>query len=116
MSKTLAQIGDWFDFEGALRNFVVGDERKKFGRAAVILANPKMRNVYYTELDRFHSENARIIRGEGKGMDNLFCIILYLVSKKQKMTINELYGMLAEHAPIHRDDIWTALSEAAYND
>ncbi|XP_065191407.1 uncharacterized protein LOC135822541 isoform X2 [Sycon ciliatum] len=116
MSKTLAQITDWFDFEGALRNFVVGDERKKFGRAAVILANPKMRNAWDTELDRFHTENARRIFGDGEGMDNLFCIILYLINNRQEMTIKKLFGMLEEHAPIHRDDIRTALSEAAYND
>ena len=76
----------------------------------MILVDGAMRNVYGAELDRFHEANARVIRGEGRGMDNLFCIILYLINKRQGMTINELYGMLAKHAESHRGDIWKALS------
>ena len=76
----------------------------------MILVDLEKRNVYDAELDQFHEANARRIRGEGKGMDNLFCIILYLITKKQEMTINDLYGMLAEHAPSHLGDIWKALS------
>ncbi|XP_065182774.1 uncharacterized protein LOC135813640 [Sycon ciliatum] len=114
--KTLAQIKDWVDFESVLQNFVAGEERRNLGRAAVILVDDAMRNVYGAELNRFHEANAGVIRGEGRGMDNLFCIILYLINKRQGMTINELYGMLAKHAESHRGDIWKALSEAAYND
>ena len=55
-SKTLAHIKDCVDFEGALRNSVVGEARRNLSRAAVILVEAKSRSVYLNVLRTFHMQ------------------------------------------------------------
>ncbi|XP_065186556.1 uncharacterized protein LOC135817321 [Sycon ciliatum] len=114
--KHLGNIDDWEDFTAALEPLLDDNARGKLGKVAVKLVDKNLKNNYRNVLDQFHEMNQRTITGSGHGVTSVFCIILYLIKKKQELTIDELCAQLEDSAPENRNLIRTALLEAEYTE
>ncbi|XP_065186549.1 uncharacterized protein LOC135817317 isoform X1 [Sycon ciliatum] len=114
--KHLGNIDDWEDFTAALEPLLDDNARGKLGKVAVKLVDKNLKNNYRNVLDQFHEMNQRTITGSGHGVTSVFCIILYLIKKKQELTIDELCAQLEDSAPENRNLIRPALLEAEYTE
>ncbi|XP_065186557.1 uncharacterized protein LOC135817322 [Sycon ciliatum] len=114
--KHLGNIDDWEDFTAALEPLLDDNARGKLGKVAVKLVDKNLKNNYRNVLDQFQEMNHRTITGSGNGVTSVFCIILYLIKKKQELTIDELCAQLEDSAPENRNLIRTALLEAEYTE
>ncbi|XP_065187436.1 uncharacterized protein LOC135818042 [Sycon ciliatum] len=115
--KTLDQIADWHAFVSSIEPFIggeeEGDERANCGKAAVQLVAPDLTNYYPNVLKSFHKMNKGNIRGPGKGENNLFCILLYLM-QRPSTTVQELFNLLANNAKHSRRRLFRAIKNAKY--
>ncbi|XP_065192848.1 uncharacterized protein LOC135823898 isoform X4 [Sycon ciliatum] len=115
--KTLDQIADWHAFVSSIEPFIggeeEGDERANCGKAAVQLVAPEYTNYYRNVLKSFHEMKKGNIGGLGKGENNLFCILLYLM-KRPSTTVQELFNLLADNAKHSRRRLFTAIKNAEY--
>ena len=85
-----------------------GDVVANCGKAAVQLVAPEYTNYYRNVLKSFHEMNKGNIGGPGKGENNLFCILLYLM-KRPSTTVQELFNLLADNAKHSRRRLFTAI-------
>ncbi|XP_065192835.1 uncharacterized protein LOC135823892 isoform X1 [Sycon ciliatum] len=115
--KTLDQIADWHAFVSSIEPFIggeeEGDERANCGKAAVQLVAPEYTNYYRNVLKSFHEMKKGNIGGPGKGENNLFCILLYLM-QRPSTTVQELFNLLADNAKHSRRHLFTAIKNAKY--
>ncbi|XP_065191310.1 poly [ADP-ribose] polymerase tankyrase-1-like isoform X2 [Sycon ciliatum] len=116
--KTLEQIADWHAFVSSIEPFIGGkeggDQIANCGKAAVQLVAPKYTNVYPNVLQSFHEMYKGNIRGPGKGENNLFCILLYLMQQRPSTTVQELFNLLADNAKHSRRHLFTEIKNAKY--
>ncbi|XP_065192384.1 uncharacterized protein LOC135823464 [Sycon ciliatum] len=115
--KTLDQIADWHAFVSSIEPFIggeeEGDERANCGKAAVQLVAPEYTNYYRNVLKSFHEMKKGNIGGPGKGENNLFCILLYLM-QRPSTTVQELFNLLADNAKHSRRRLFRAIKNAEY--
>ncbi|XP_065181186.1 uncharacterized protein LOC135811872 isoform X2 [Sycon ciliatum] len=115
--KTIDLIDDWSAFVSSMEPFIggeeEGDERAKCGKAAVELVDPAHKNQYTTILRSFHEMKKGYIRGTGKGENNLFCILLYLM-QRPATTVQQLFNLLAASAKHNRRRLFSTIKNAKY--
>ncbi|XP_065181181.1 uncharacterized protein LOC135811870 isoform X2 [Sycon ciliatum] len=115
--KTIDLIDDWSAFVSSIEPFIggeeEGDERAKCGKAAVELVDPAHKNQYTTVLRSFHEMKKGYIRGTGKGENNLFCILVYLM-QRPATTVQQLFNLLAASAKHNRCRLFSTIKNAKY--